>query len=223
MAAVRKTGGSPAPTPIREIAPDLFHWTAFHPEQRVVVSSYFVESARVLIDPMIPSGRFDGFDERLTPDTVLITNRYHSRDSAAFAEEFGCRVWCHRAGLEHVRERVPAAEPFEQGEVLAGGIEAIAVPGQELDETVLYVPMSDGALTIADILLRDGDGPLGYAPDGWYGDDPPELKARVVEACRALLARDFRHLLLTHGEPIVGGGKEALLGFVEAARAGRSS
>lgn len=205
---------SPPPTRVSEIAPDLWHWTAFHPDQKVVVSSYYVASARALIDPMVPAGGFDWFRKRPSPETILITNRYHSRDSAAFAEAFGCRILCHRAGLEHVRERVAAAEPFEHGEVLGGGIEAIGVPGQELDETVLQVPAAGGALTFADILLRDGEGPLGYAPDGWYGDDPPALKARVVEACRALLARDFRHLLLTHGEPIVGDGKQALKTFL---------
>lgn len=200
---------------VRGIAPDIYHWTAFHPEQKVVVSSYYVESARVLIDPMLPAGGLDAFEGRLAPETILITNRYHSRDSAAIAEELGCRVRCHRAGLDHVRERVADAEPFDHGEMLAGGIEAIGVPGQEADETVLFVPQAGGALTVADILLQEGDGPLGYAPDGWYGDDPPALKTRVVEACRALLDRDFRHLLLTHGEPIVDNGKGALREFLD--------
>lgn len=205
-------GTTPQGSPPREIAPGLFQWSAFHPDQRVVVSSYFVAPARVLIDPMVPDDGLAWFETR-APEYVLITNRYHSRGSAAFAEAFGCRVRCHRAGLEHVRERV-AAEPFEHGEILAGGIEALAVPGEVPDETSLHVPAAGGALTIADILIREGEGPLGYAPDGWYGDDPEPAKARVVEAGRALLGRDFRHLLLTHGEPLVDGGKEALRAFL---------
>ncbi|HUP00428.1 MAG TPA: hypothetical protein VM737_02780 [Gemmatimonadota bacterium] len=213
MTGAAKGAETPPPGPVREIAPGLHHWTAFHPEQRIVVSSYYVEGSRVLIDPMIPGARFEWFEGRPAPETILVTNRYHSRESSAFAEAFGCRVLCHRAGLDHVRERVPAAEPFNHGAALTGGIEALAVPGQELDETVLYVPVAGGALTFADILLRDGEGPLSYAPDGWYGDDPPALKARVAKACHALLERDFRHLLLTHGEPIVDRGKEALAGF----------
>ncbi|HET6341447.1 MAG TPA: hypothetical protein VFG78_04625 [Gemmatimonadota bacterium] len=206
-------GTTPQGSPPREIAPGLFHWSAFHPEQRVVVSSYFVESSHVLIDPMVPDDGLTWFETR-APEHVLITNRYHSRGSAAFAEAFGCPVRCHRAAVEHVRERV-AAEPFEHGEVLAGGIEALAVPGYTPDETALHVPAAGGALTFADNLIREGDGPLGYAPDGWYGDDPEPAKARVVEACRPLLALDFRHLLLTHGEPIVDEGKEALREFLE--------
>ncbi|MGH7550886.1 MAG: hypothetical protein ACREK3_09085 [Gemmatimonadota bacterium] len=200
-------------SPVREIAPGLFHWTAFHPEQRIVVSSYYVEPSRVLIDPMVPDDGLGWFETR-PPEHILITNRYHSRGSAAFVEAFGCPVGCHRAGLEHVRERV-AAESFEHGAVLAGGIEALAVPGQAPDETALHVPDGGGGLTFADILIREGDGPLGYAPDGWYGDDPPATRRRVVEAGRALLEREFRHLFLTHGEPIVDEGKEALRAFLE--------
>lgn len=209
-------GETPAGTPPREIASGLFHWSAFHPEQRVIVSSYYVEPSRVLIDPMVPDDGLSWFETR-APEHVLLTNRYHSRGSAAFLEAFGCPVRCHRAGLEHVRERV-AAEPFEHGEVLAGGIEALAVPGYTPDETTLHVPAAGGALTFADILIREGEDPLGYAPDKWYGDDPDPAKARVVEACRALLALDFRHLLLTHGEPIVDGGREALREFLERQR-----
>ena len=196
-----------------KIAAGLFHWSAFHPEQGVVVSSYCVGTARVLIDPMVPDEGLTWFESR-APEHVLLTNRYHSRGSAAFVDAFGCRVRCHRAGLEHVRERV-AAEPFEHGEVLAGGIEALAIPGFTTDETALHVPAAGGALAFADVLIREGEGPLGYAPDGWYGDDPEPAKARVVQAAGALLAVDFRHLLLTHGEPIVDGGKEALRGFLE--------
>lgn len=206
-------GETPAGTPPREIAPGLFHWSAFHPEQKVVVSSYYVEPPRVLIDPMVPDDGLSWFETR-APKIVLLTNRFHSRGSAAFLEAFGCPVRCHKAGLEHVRERV-AAEPFEHGEVLAGGIEALAVPGYTPDETTLHVPAAGGALTFADILIREGDGPLGYAPDTWYGDDPEPAKARVVEACRPLLALDFRHLLLTHGEPIVDNGRDALREFLE--------
>ena len=205
--------GTPLPGPIGEIAPGLYHWTGFHPEQKIVVSSYYVEEPRVLIDPMVPEARFAWFEGRPAPETILVTNRYHSRGSAEFRDAFGCRVLCHRTGIEHVRERVPAAESFEHGDRLAGGIEILAVPGQEPDETVLHVPVAGGGLTFADILIRDGEGPLGYAPDGWYGDDPPALKAQVAEACRTLLDRDFRHLLLTHGEPIMDRGKEALREF----------
>lgn len=176
MAAGKPKLPAQAGSPVRGIAPGLFHWTAFHPEQKVVVSSYYVEPSRVLIDPMVPDDGLRWFETR-PPEHVLITNRYHSRGSAAFVDAFGCRVRCHRAGLEHVRDRV-AAGPFEHGEVLAGGIEALAVPGEVPDETALFVPVGGGALAFADILIREKDGPLGFAPDGWYGSDPEKSEAK---------------------------------------------
>ncbi|MFN2384428.1 MAG: hypothetical protein ABR559_09245 [Gemmatimonadota bacterium] len=202
---------SPGPAPVREIAPGLLHWTAFHPEQKVVVSSYGVVGPGVLIDPMLPADGVAAFQGRLEPALVLITNVYHARASAEYAEAFGCAVRCHRAGLDHVRESTPAAEPFDHGEAFAGGIEALdAALADRPDETVLFVPQAGGALTIADIALRDGDGPFGYAPDGWYGDDPAAAKAEVRAIARRLCGRDFRHLLLTHGEPVIDGGRTAL-------------
>lgn len=203
----------PAGSPPHEIATGLVHWSAFHSQEKVVVSSYWVDSARALIDPMVPDEGLGWFDKR-RPRLALLTNRYHSRGSARFVDAFGCRVLCHAAGLDHVRERAPSAEPFDHGEILDGGIEALAVPGDTPDETALFVPVAGGALTFADILIRESNGPLGFAPDRWYGEDPEPTKMRVIEAARALLERDFRHLLLTHGDPIVVDGKTALEAFV---------
>jgi hypothetical protein len=48
-------------------------------------------------------------------------------------------------------------------------------------------------------------------------DEPDQTKAGLREAYRRLLELDFDLLLLTHGDPVVGGGKTALRAFAEAA------
>lgn len=40
--------------PIREVLPGVHHWTAIHPKIRLPVDSYYIESARVALDPMVP-------------------------------------------------------------------------------------------------------------------------------------------------------------------------
>jgi hypothetical protein len=50
-----------------------------------------------------------------------------------------------------------------------------------------------------------------------YMDAPAQTKEGLRRAYRDLAALDFRHLLLAHGEPFVGDGREALAAF-----AGRS-
>ncbi len=48
-------------------------------------------------------------------------------------------------------------------------------------------------------------------------DDPERTKAALREAYGRIAELDFDTLLLAHGNPIVGGGREALRDFVGAA------
>ena len=63
--------------------------------------------------------------------------------------------------------------------------------------------------------MRPPGAPLMVVPDSLM-DDPQETKQGIQDACRGLLERDFEfeHLLFAHGEPVVGGGREALEQFV---------
>ncbi len=38
---------------MHEILPGLYHWTAIHPKIEVPVSSYWLDEAGVLIDPLV--------------------------------------------------------------------------------------------------------------------------------------------------------------------------
>jgi len=40
----------------REIRPGVLHWTAAHPKIRIEVSSYWLADAKVLLDPLLPTG-----------------------------------------------------------------------------------------------------------------------------------------------------------------------
>ena len=39
---------------MREVLPGVYHWTAIHPRIGVEVSSYWLDDAGVLIDPLTP-------------------------------------------------------------------------------------------------------------------------------------------------------------------------
>ena len=73
-----------------EIAPGLWHWTARHPHIGCKVSSYYLLSERVLIDPMLPPEGLEWFEQNGAPEHVLLTNRHHDRDSWRLREAFGC-------------------------------------------------------------------------------------------------------------------------------------
>src|SRR5437764_5801827 len=70
--------------PIREVLPGVHHWSAIHPKTRLPVDSYYIESARVVLDPMVPREGLEWFDGRGTPSQVVLTNRHHLRHSERY-------------------------------------------------------------------------------------------------------------------------------------------
>lgn len=196
---------------MEEIAPGIWHWTAFHPGIRSNVSSYYLPGESVLIDPMEPPEGLDWFAERPAPAAVLLTNRHHYRASGRFVERFGVTVHCVRPGL-HEFERGEPVEPFDFGDELPGGIVACEVGAICPDETAFHIPARD-ALAVADGAVRWKEGgPLAFVPDRFM-DQPERTKKGLREAYRRLAELDFRHLLLAHGEPFVGSGRETLATF----------
>ncbi len=198
-----------------EVIPGIWHWSVLHPGIRQPVSSYFVEPAGALLDPMVPDDGLEWFAQREpAPQQILLTSRHHYRHSDRFTAEFGCVVRCCRAGL-HEFEGGPAVEGFGFGDEPAPGVRAIELDAISPDDTVLHIAVGEGALAFADGLLRPGGGPLGFVPDAYMGDDPAAVKVGLRDALRGLLERDFDTLLFAHGEPLPGGGKAALRDFLE--------
>ena len=195
---------------MQEIAPGIWHWTAFHPGIKSDVSSYYLRAERVLIDPMAPAGELDWFAENGPPAHVLLTNRHHYRASARFVDRFGVTVRCVRQGLHEFGGE--PVEPFDFGDELPGAIVAHAVGAICVDETAFHVPARQ-ALAVADGAVRWTEGgPLTFVPDRFM-DEPESTKEGLRESYRRLAELDFRHLLLAHGEPFVGTGREVLAAF----------
>jgi hypothetical protein len=204
---------------MEEIMPGVFHWTTVHPRIGIEVSSYWLEDTGVVIDPLVP--RPEGLDwfagRTLTPAAILLSNRHHYRESDRFAERFGCSVYCNRSGLHEFSEG-EAVQGFDVGDPLPGGAVARELDAICPDETALHLPHRQ-ALVIADGVVKGGpygqDGPLGFVPDSLM-DDPPATKRGLLAACACLLDEvDFRHLLLAHGGPMIGRGRERLQELVD--------
>ena len=197
---------------MNEIASGLWHWTAQHEHISSKVSSYYLLSERVLIDPMIPAQGIEWFEENGAPEHVLLTNRHHDRHSWRFHDAFGCEVHCVRNGLHELEGRGPV-QPFDFGDELPGGAVVHEVDAISPDETALHFTHHQ-ALACADGVIRaGGNGELAFVPDSLM-DDPEQTKRGLLDAYQRLLELDFDLLLLAHGQPVVPGGKDALGKFV---------
>lgn len=193
---------------MNEIAPGIEHFTAPHPRIGMEVSSYWLPAERVLIDPMVPAGGLDAFADA-PPEHILLTNRHHDRRAWEYVERFGSTVHCVRNGLHELKGR-GSVEPFDFGDELPGGIVAHEVGAICPDECALHIP-ARSALACADGVISYRG--LAFVPDN-YMDDPEDTKEGLRRAYRRLAgALEFDHLLVAHGEPVAGSGRQALREF----------
>jgi hypothetical protein len=198
-----------------ELLPGLYHWTAVHPVIRQPVSSYYVEPAAALIDPMAPAPVLDALRARSQPpQRILLTNRHHHRGSESFVGAFGCEVLCHEEGL-HEFEGGPAVRGFSFGDEVAPGIVA-----QELDaicpeETALLIGHAGGVLSLGDALINWPDRGPHFVRDAYLGDDPEAVKDGIRAAVSRLVELEFESLLFAHGPPLIGVGNQPLRDFLE--------
>jgi glyoxylase-like metal-dependent hydrolase (beta-lactamase superfamily II) len=198
---------------VKEILPGIYHWTAFHERIRTDVSSYYVADDPVtVLDPMVPDEGLDWFREQGAPGQILLTNRHHYRHSDRFVETFGCPVRCERSGLYEFNGG-PDVEGFEFGDQLAARATALEMDAICSEDTVVHIGIGDGALAFADSLIHYG-GSVGFVPDQLM-DEPEDVKRKIRRSVERLLAQDFDSLLFAHGDPLVGGGKQALRDFLE--------
>ena len=197
---------------MHELAPGIQQWKAVHPNLGIEVSSYCVADAGTLIDPMTPEEGVEVFDGERRPQRVVLTNRHHLRHSERFAEAYGIPILCHQAGLHEFSDG-PDVKSFSWGDEIAPGITALEVGAICDEETALRIDVGDGYLVVADAVINYGQ--LGFVPDKYIGDDPPAIHEAIRAAYRELLDEPFDSILPAHGDPILGGGKDALRRFVE--------
>lgn len=204
---------------MNEIVPGVYHWQAEHPEIGIQVSSHYIEEDGILIDPLLPPQAGLAWFEDRPPRDIILTNRYHTRHSDQIREAFGCRVWVNRIGIE-LGVDLEDPMPYDFGDELPGGIEALEIDAISPDDTALFIPRAGGIIAFADGLMTDEGGNLSFVDDELMADSPEEVarvKAGLCEAFRRIATqRRFNHLLFAHGAPVIGDGPAKLREFIDA-------
>ena len=204
---------------MQEILPGMYHWTRRHPRIGIEVSSHWLDEGGVAFDPLLPEDGLEWFRSRPQPPAaVLLCNRHHYRHAGALADAFGCPVLASRPGM-HEFEAEQGVQPFEFGDDLPGGVRAIEVGGICPDETAFHLPAQRAVLFadgIVDGGMHGGEHAIGFVSDSLM-DDPPETKSALLGAARRILDEiEFDHVLMAHGLPLIGDGREQLEAFVES-------
>lgn len=194
---------------MEEIAPQLWWWTAPHPEWtpedleggqgwEEIVSSYaLVDDGLVLFDPLVEDwDALDALVERHGPPAILLTVLWHGRSAPEILERYeGSATWAHEPAAQWVEERTPVTKTFRVGDSLPAGSEAVHM--RRLEEIAFWLPKHD-AVVVGDTILRHGDK-AALCPPTWVRKNETFEPAR--EAVRELMSRNPARLLLTHGGP----------------------
>jgi hypothetical protein len=201
---------------VRELRPRLWYWTAPHPEwtpesggddgweQEVGCYAYVPPDGGtlVLIDPLVSDwSALDRDVERHGAPHVLITCQWHQRSANEILGRYeGARTWVFAPAVE-ASKGMRVTDGFELDDPLPGGIEA-SLTFAEIGEVAYRIPEYEAIVT-GDALARAP----GKDVRVWWADK---------ERLEALRERGVEMVLLTHGEPVLEGGDEALARALEA-------
>jgi hypothetical protein len=182
-----------------QIAPGVWYWgvrderIGGHPG-----SSYAAKG--VLIDPhRLAPGALAALGEI---QAIVLTTSSHQRSAWRLRRELGVPV--HLPAPASEMDEEPDAR-YGDGDELAGGLQAVFTPGAGTAQHSLLLPGDPGVLFTPDLFARAPEGPLQWVPFE-YMHDPEEAK----RSAERLLELDFDVFCTAHGEPLVGGAKQAL-------------
>jgi glyoxylase-like metal-dependent hydrolase (beta-lactamase superfamily II) len=189
---------------MEEVAPGLRRWTAYHDHWEEEVGSLALESddGLILIDPIDPPR------ELRRPDHVLLTVFWHNRSTAGLRAK---RVWAPTRSAQPLRNRgVDVTDAFTAGDQLPGGVQAFQTA--RVSEVVFWLP-DQRAVVAGDVLLGAGakpratKDPLRLCPERWLGK---ATHADLQRTLAPLLELPVQRVLVSHGKPVLRGGKRAL-------------
>jgi hypothetical protein len=207
----------------------LWRWTARHPEwhpgefgAEVACFAAQAGDTTLLIDPLLPPDPapvIEVVDAVLGGRlAILITIPYHVRSSEQLWQRYKgdaeTTIHGHRACAKRL-EDTSAFTAIEPGAELPGGVTAHPIGKPRRYEMPLHLP-SHGALVFGDAVVEHEGALKVWAHDKVDKKVERFYRERFAPSVKTLLELDFDSVLVTHGEPVLQGGKEALRRALEA-------
>jgi hypothetical protein len=196
---------------LREIQPGLWRWVAPHPAWHPdatpesvddwprEVGSVLVEApdATVFIDPLLPARGEAAFLDRL--DRMI---RDRGRPVAVLTT-----IGFHRRSRDQLANRYEASTSRGKGK-LPSGIEPLPIRGA--GETMFWLA-EYRTLVPGDRIIGTATGGLRICPESWLRYLPSGVGvADLRPLLRPLLDLPIDSVLVSHGDPVIGGGRAAL-------------
>jgi glyoxylase-like metal-dependent hydrolase (beta-lactamase superfamily II) len=203
-----------------EVADGLWRWALPHPTWRAgdfgrEVVSWAARAGEdtLLVDPLVPDddpGLLDNVaGGRMT---IVVTIPYHARSAEALAARYDAAVFGHPATAKRFADR-SILRPMDPSTALPGGARCFTIGRPRRYEQPVHLP-SHRALVFGDAVVVTPDGELRVwaqqpSTEAWY-------RERFLPTLEPLLELDVERILVTHGAPVLSGGREALRAALQA-------
>jgi hypothetical protein len=199
---------------LQELRAGLYRWTARHPDADpdpepgspadwgpdVGCVAYRAGDALLFVDPLVPPDG-GGLQEELDE----LVRRHGKRVAILTTLQF------HRRSREDLAARYNASTSRAK-KSLPDGVETIQIRGA--GETMVWLP-EHRALIPGDRVLGGEHGGLRLCPESWLRYLPSKMRhSELRQALRPLLDLPVEMVLVSHGEPVLSNGYEALAGAI---------
>ena len=215
---------------MQKLTEGLWRWTARHPEWHpgefgAEVASFAATAdgdggeTLLLIDPLLPEDETEASKVLGTLDgavgqrvAILISIPYHVRSSEElwrrYRKDAEVTIHGHPAAAKRLKSR-SAFNAIEPGVPLPGGVTAHAIGKPKRHETPFHLPSHD-ALVFGDAVAEHGGALRVWAADKVDAKVERFYRERFNPTLEPLLELPFDAVLVTHGQPVMEGGKQAL-------------
>ena len=196
---------------MKAVFDDLFCWSVFSERRQIDFNGHLWvrEDGNVLVDP-VPMIESDlrQLDDLGGATWIVVTNRDHQREAAAFRERCGAQVVAHPEDVEGIEAQVDRT--VGDGEEIAPGLRAVHLRfGKSAGEIALYWPEKRTILA-SDLVVGAPVGQFSLLMDEVL-EDPPAAALEV----RKLLALDFDAIVVGDGHSVMRDARERLLECLE--------
>ncbi len=192
---------------MKQLFPDIWQWSWFSEEKQLNFNGHFltVGEHRILVDPPpMTAEDLSQVKRGGQVDYLVITNRDHEREAAAYQKEFRSQVMVPAADAAEMG--IKADKTYQDGELLPGGVWVVHLKDQKSKgESALFLQRGTGVLIVGDALIGKVPGSVTMLPAEKYAD-----QAKAREGLRRLLKYNFDTILVGDGTSIMTGAKQAV-------------
>lgn len=157
---------------MKGVLPGIWQWSWFSEQKQLDFNGHLlgVGEHRIVVDPPpLTQPDMAQIKQGGQVDYILLTNRDHAREAAAYKKEFGCQVFVPEK--DAVEMEVNADKTYKDGELLPGGIWAVHLADQKsLGECALFLQQDKGIMIVGDALIGKPSGSVSLLPPDKYAD-----------------------------------------------------